>query len=216
MSACRIILADDHALFRACLRKIIEGHHGLEVIGEAGDGLELLELLNTLTPEVVILDLSMPNLRGLEAIPEIKKRRPEAKVLVLTMHRDKDYLRQAVAAGADGYMVKEDADPELFSAIKAVKEERIYISQSLCGDLIDDWAQICRRKVEKSLESESLSLREKEILKLVAEGKSSREIAASLSISNRTVERHRADIMGKLNVKTMADLIKYAIKEGYL
>src|SRR3990172_12279475 len=113
----RIVLADDHPLFRRGLRAIIEGMKGLEVIGEAGDGLELLSLLSTMTPDLVILDLSMPNLRGIEALREIRKNYPDVKSLILTMHKDRSYLREALSAGAVGYLLKEDTDPDLFSAI---------------------------------------------------------------------------------------------------
>ena len=216
MGNCRIILADDHFLFRQGLKKIIEAEPGLEVVGEAGDGLELLGLLNTLTPDVIILDLSMPNLRGLEAIPEIKTRLPEVKILVLTMHKDRDYLRQAISAGADSYLVKEDADPDLFSAIKAIRQGKLYVSPNLSGDLMDDWAELCRKKTGETSAPEILTLREKQVLKLIAEGKSTREIAASLSISSRTAEVHRANIMRKLNARKIADLVKFAIQKGYL
>ena len=207
----RIVLADDHALFLQGLKKVLEGAADLEVIGEAADGIELLDLMNKLVLDMVILDISMPNLRGLEAIQEIKQRHPNAKILMLTMHKDKEYLYQAIAAGAHGYFLKKDAGEELFSAIEKVRHGKIYISPSLSEDLTDHWQQI-RQGMQKPL----LTPREIEVLRLIAEGKSNREIGDLLFISVHTVERHRANIMEKLNLKKTADLVKYAIQKGYL
>lgn len=209
--AYRIVLADDHALFLQGLRKVLEGGAGFEVIGEAADGLELLNLMNELAPDMVILDISMPNLRGIEAIQEIKQRHPNTKILMLTMHKDKEYLYQAIASGAHGYFLKKDAEGELFSAIEKIRQGKIYISPSLSEDVTDHWEQI-RQGFQKS----TLTAREKEVLKLIAEGKSNKEIGDLLFISVHTVERHRANIMEKLNFKKTADLVKYAIQKGYL
>jgi two-component system, NarL family, response regulator NreC len=203
MGGYRIVLADDHALFRQGLRKIIEGVADLEVAGEAGDGLELLSLLETTNPDLVILDISMPRLRGIEAMREVKKSFPEVKVLVLTMHRE--YLHQALSAGAEGYLLKEDADRELFSAIDKVRQGRIYISPRLRAELADDEIPV----------PEPLSARETEVLNLIAGGKSNREIAEILFISIRTVEAHRATILSKLNLKNTADLVRFAIEKGF-
>ena len=211
-----IVLADDHVMIRQGLKKILSEIAALEVIGEAGNGLELLNLLNRLTPHLVILDISMPNLRGIEAIREIKGIHPDTKVLILTMHKDKEYLHQAISAGAEGYLLKEDADMELFSAIEKIRQGKIYVSPNLSEDLTDDWAQIRRGDRKPSSGLEQLTVREREVLKLIAEGKSSREIADLLFISARTVERHRANMMEKLNMKKTADLVKYAIQKGYL
>jgi two-component system, NarL family, response regulator NreC len=203
MEGYRIVLADDHALFRQGLRKIIEGVADLEVAGEAGDGLELLSLMEMEIPMMVILDISMPKLRGIEAVREVKKRFPAVKVLVLTMHRE--YLHQALSAGAEGYLLKEDADRELFSAIDKIRLGRRYISPRLRGELADDELPV----------PEPLSARETEILNLIAGGKSNREIAEILSISVRTVEAHRATILSKLNLRNTADLVRFAIEKGF-
>lgn len=216
MNNYKILLADDHALFREGLKRILTEAANLEVIGEVSDGLELLKILNKLKPHMIILDISMPNIRGIEAIHEIKSLHPDTKILVLTMHREMEYLHQAISSGANGYLLKEDADSELFSAIKKIKQGRIYISPKLSEYLTEDWAKIHRGEYELSYESEPLTTREREILKLVAEGKSSKEIATLLNISIRTVEHHRATIMEKLNLKNMAELIKYAIQKGYI
>ncbi len=210
----RIILADDHVILRQGLKKIIEGRPDLEVIGEAGDGLELLHLVKQLMPQLVILDISMPNLRGIEAIREIKAVYPEAKTLILTMHKDSDYLYQGISAGADGYLLKEEADTELFSAIESIRGGRSYISAHLSEQTQKDWIQMCRHNQDLP-STDSLTTREKEILKLIAEGKSSKEIAELLFISFRTVERHRSNIMEKLKIKKTADLVRYALQKGY-
>lgn len=204
MANYRIVLADDHALFRQGLKKIIDGVADLEVAGEAGDGLELLSLLQTTLPQLVIVDVSMPKLRGIEAVREVKKRYPAMKVLVLTMYRE--YLHQALSAGAEGYLLKEDADRELFAAIDKIRQGRRYISPRLREELADGGYLV----------PEPLSARETEILNLIAWGKPNREIAAILSISVRTVEAHRATILSKLNIRNTADLVRYAIEKGFV
>jgi DNA-binding NarL/FixJ family response regulator len=211
VSTYHIVLADDHALVRQGLKRTLEENVGLEVVGEAGDGLELLDLLKKLTPHMVILDISMPKLRGIEAIQEIKMEHPGVKVLMLTMHKEKEYLHQAMSAGADGYFLKKDVDTELFSAIEKIRQGEIYVSHSLSQDLVEMWEEI-RHGFRKPI----LTNREREVLKLIAEGKSSKEIAALLFISVHTVERHRANLMEKLNMKKAADLVKYAIDKGYV
>ena len=199
-----IIVADDHALFRQGLRKIIEGTGDLDVIGEAKDGADLLTLMETLRPQLILLDLSMPNIRGVEAIREIRTRYAGVKILVLTMH--KEYLHQALSAGADGYLLKEDADRDLFSAIESIRQGRTYVSPRLAEKVPED--------IRPS--HEPLSVREREVLKLIAEGKSNREIADILFISIRTVEFHRASILSKLNLKKTADIVRYAIQKGHV
>jgi len=215
MGRYRIILADDHVLLRTGLKSILEKSAGLEVVGEAGDGLELLNLVHKLKADMIILDISMPNLRGIEAIHEIKAIHPGLKTLILTMHKDKEYLHQAISAGADGYLLKEDADTELFSAIDMVRQGKIYVSPHFSNDLVDEWAKIRRGDARPLSEPDRLTTREKEILKLIAEGKSSKEIADLLCISVRTVEHHRANMMSKLNMKKTAELVKYAIEKGF-
>jgi DNA-binding NarL/FixJ family response regulator len=216
MASYGIVLADDHVLVRQGLRRILEGMADLEVMGEANDGLELLNLMNLLTPHMVILDIFMPNLRGIEAIHEIKKIRPEVKVLILTMHKDKEYLYLALSAGAKGYLLKEDADKELFSAIEKIRQGKTYISPHFSEEVVDDLVQIGRGGAKAIFEIDSLTTREREVLKLVAEGKSSKEIAQVLFISVLTVNNHRANIMEKLNLNKATDLVKYAIRKGYI
>ena len=212
----RIVLADDHQMFRRGVKRIIQENEELEVIGEASDGLQLLEIVKQSPPDMVIVDISMPNLRGVEATQEIKMSHPGIKIIILTMHKDKEYLYHALSAGAEGYLLKEDADVELFAAIKAIRQGSSYISPLLAPQLTDIFLERQRpRDKERTLPSEILTTREREILKLIAEGKSSRDIAGLLYISARTVQHHRANIMKKLNCKKTADLVKYAIQKGY-
>ena len=216
MSPYSIILADDHVLVRQGLRRILEGMPELEVVGEANDGLELLTLLGHLVPDIVILDIFMPNLRGIEAIYEIKKIRPEVNILILTMHKDKEYLYLALSAGAKGYLLKEDADKELFSAIEKVRQGKTYISPHFSEEIVDDLVQVGRGEAKTVFEVDPLTPREREVLKLIAEGKSSKEIAQLLFISVPTANNHRANIMGKLGLNKATDLVKYAIRKGYV
>lgn len=212
MEPYRIVLADDHLLFRKGVRRLIEDVSDMEVIGEASDGLELLNLLNELTPDLAIVDISMPNLRGIEAAREIIVRHPGTKVLVLTMHKSKEYLYHSILAGAQGYLLKEDSDLELFSAIETIRNGGTYITRALAGEMAEDLSQVYGGKGE--IVRELLTLREREVLKLIAEGKSSAEIGNLLFISTRTVEHHRANIMKKLKAKRSADLIRYALERG--
>jgi DNA-binding NarL/FixJ family response regulator len=215
MNSYTIMLADDHVMLRQGLRRIIQEKTGLKVVGEAADGLELLKLLQKTKPNMVIMDISMPRLRGIEAIPQIKAMHPQVKVIILTMHGDREYLCQAVSAGADGYLLKEDADSELFTAIETIRQNKLYVSPELAELSQRDWVERCRDK--KGLPSTpALTLREREILKLTAEGKSSKEMANLLYISPRTADRHRYNIMSKLKLKTTASLIKYDIEKGYV
>ena len=214
MSPYRIVLADDHVMFRQGIKNILEGAENLEVVGEAGDGLDLLKILKKMIPDMVILDISMPNLRGLEATREIKMISPDVKVLILTMHKDKEYVFYAISAGAEGYLLKEDADTELFAAVEKIRQGGYYISPLLSGDLTHELIQ-ASHKGQATSPPEPLTVREREVLKLIAEGISNKEIADLLFISIRTVEHHRANIMRKLNIKQTANLIKYAIRKGY-
>ncbi len=214
MNPYRIVLADDHVMFRHGIKNILEKDKDLEVTGEVSDGLKLLELLKKMTPDMVIMDISMPNLRGIEATREIKMISQVIKVLILSMHKDKEYVYHAISAGAEGYLLKEDAHTELFTAIEKIRQGEYYISPLLSGDLTQEFAQTYH-KGQLSTPSEPLTVREREVLKLVAEGISSKEIANLLFISVRTVENHRANIMRKLNIRSTANLIKYAIRRGY-
>ncbi len=208
MSSYNVVLADDHAMFREGIRKIIERIKGVQVSGEVNDGLELLDFLKQSSPDLVILDISMPNLRGLEAIREIKKHYPQIKVLILTMYRKKEFIRQAIMDGADGFLLKEDPGGVLIKAVQALQKGEKYLSSLLTDTLIS------LTQVEDK--SDLLTMREREVLTLLAEGKRLQEIAEALFISVHTVRRHKANIMEKLNFKSMADLVKYAISKDYI
>ena len=210
----RIVLAEDHALVREGIKKIVEDFADLQVVGEAGDGLQLLELLKTLSADLVILDISMPKMPGIEVAKEIKRSYPRVKVLILTMHKMKEYLNDAIAAGVDGYLLKEDLAKELGSAISKIRQGMIYISTLLSNEMTSLFVQSRRLAPERPVEP--LTPREIEIIKLIAEGKSSREIAALLFLSFRTIQNHRTRIMRKLNLKKNTDLVKYAIQMGFI
>ncbi len=212
-NAYRVVLADDHSMFRQGIKRILNEIEDVEVVGEAKDGLELLEVARKSTPDMVIVDVSMPNLRGLEATREIKMILPDVKVLILTMHKDKDYVVCAISAGAEGYLLKEDMDTELFTAVEKIRRGERYVSPILSGELTHELVQICRGGETQSYDP--LTHREIEVLKLIAEGRSHKEIADLLFISIRTVDHHRANIMKKLDIKETANLTKYAIRKGY-
>lgn len=214
MKVYQVLLADDHVLIRHGIKKIIESEPSLEVVGQVGDGLELLNMMKEVTPDIVLLDISMPNLRGIEAIGEAKKLCPDVKILILTMHKSKQYLCHAMSAGADGYVLKEDSDTELLTAINQVLKGNIFISPVLSKELTSAEVDLCIKN--KNFPSEPLTPRERQVLKMVAEGRTSRDIAELLSISTRTVEHHRANLLKKLNISNTADLIKYAIHKGYI
>ena len=209
----RIVLADDHVMFRQGIKRIIQETEGLEVVGEANDGFELLGLLKRVEPDMVLLDISMPNIRGIEATREIRSLYPQTKVLILTMHKRKEYLYDAIAAGAQGYLLKEDSDVELFSAVKTIRKGGFYVTRLLAGEMAEDISHMYKGKGE--IPSEPLTARERQVVKLIAEGKSGREIGELLFISTRTVEKHRANITRKLNLTTTAEMVKYAILKGY-
>jgi DNA-binding NarL/FixJ family response regulator len=209
----KIVLAEDHILVREGIKKIIEALPGLEVVGEVGDGLELLEFLKKVAVDMVILDISMPSLPGIEATREIKKAYPTVSVLILTMHKKKEYLNNAIEAGVDGYLLKEDAPKELLNAINQIRQGMVYVSPLLSGDLANLYVQSQRQKEAEPFSP--LTPREIEIITLIAEGKTSKEIAEILFLSFRTIQNHRTKIMRKLNLKKNTDLVKYAIRKGY-
>ncbi len=212
MGKYRIIIADDHVIFRKGMKRLIGEISDLEVVGEANDGLQLLKLLKETETDMVLLDISMPGLRGIEATREIKMVYPHVSVLILTMHKNIEYLYHGISAGAQGYLLKEDSDVELLTAIEAIRNGDIYITTLLAGEIAGDLSAL--QKGEWEPLSIPLSIREREILKLISEGEPNKEIADILHISKRTVETHRAKIMRKLNLKNTAELVRYAIEKG--
>jgi two-component system, NarL family, response regulator NreC len=212
MNECSVVIADDHTLFREGMKRILLDESSIKVVGEASDGAELLKLLDEVTADVVILDISMPNVGGLEAAERIKLEHPGVAVLILTMHKDEGYLHHAIAAGVDGFLLKEDADVEVFAAIDAVRNGEHYISSLLTEEMV---RVIQRSSAEGGADARSmLTPREKQVLKLVAEGRHNRDVALILNISVRTVENHRASIMKKLKLSNTAELLRYAFAVG--
>ena len=214
MNDCTIILADDHTLLREGIRKLIESVQGLNVIGEANDGHQLLALLKQKVPDLVILDISMPGVRGIEVAREIHCRYPRVGILMLSMHKSREFLTMALEAGASGYLLKEDSGDELLQAIDQIRSGRTFLSATLAKDFSFDIIDICRGSPKRP--PDSLTHREREVLKLIAEGRTDRQIGDLLFISLRTVQRHRYNIRTKLNLKGTADLVKYAIDNGYI
>ncbi|MCU0588570.1 MAG: response regulator transcription factor [Syntrophobacteraceae bacterium] len=212
MASYRVLIADDHPLFRQGIRSLIEKDSDIEVVGEAGDGFELLELAKKVPADLVIMDIAMPRIQGLDATREVKRLSPQMGVLILTMHNSRQYLYHAMSAGADGYLLKEDAHADLVTAIRTIQQGRFYISPLVADQVTDILVQKSRGE---DLAQDALSPREREVLKMVAEGKSSKEIAELLFISTMTVQNHRANIKRKLKLRRNTDLIKYAMDKGY-
>jgi two-component system, NarL family, response regulator NreC len=214
----RILLCDDHRLMREGLRAILE-KAGLEVVGEAENGRQGVELARQLHPDVVLMDISMPDLNGIDATRLMVEERPAIKVIGLSMNSDRRYVVTMFSAGAVGYLLKSAASEELIRAVEAVTANLKYVSPAVAGTFIDDY--VAQAAPSEFLANEApaaapkpLSLREREVLQLLAEGKSSKEIATRLSIAATTVESHRRQIMDKLNIRTIAELTKYAVREG--
>jgi DNA-binding NarL/FixJ family response regulator len=207
-----IVLADEHILFRRGMKRIINELPGAQVVGEASDGQEAIQLVKTLLPDLAILDISMPKMNGIEACREIRRLVPGVKILVLTMHKDREYLYQAISAGAQGYLLKEDSDEELFAAIGTIRTGAIYVTKALAKVVLTSISALIPEGNKKF--SKSLTTREREVLKLISEGKSNSEVAEVLRISIRTVETHRANIMNKLDLRNTAELVRYAIQNG--
>jgi two-component system response regulator NreC len=211
----RILLADDHAVLRAGLRLMLASQPGLEVVGEAASGAETLGLAETLRPNLILLDLSMPALGGLELLPRLCKIAPSARILILTMHDDPQYLRQALQNGASGYVLKKAADTELIAAVRAVLRGEIYIHPSLTRSLIE--GLLPDTQITQTTDQwEALSGREKEALRLVALGYTSAEIAEQLNLSAKTVETYRARGMEKLGLRNRAALVRFALLQGLI
>lgn len=208
----RVLLADDHKIVRNGLRTLLESQPDLEVIAEAEDGRTTIQLATKLQPHIVIMDIAMPGLNGIEATREIIGSLPKVKVIALSMHSEKRFVGEMLKAGACGYLLKDCAFEELITAIRAVYHNQTYLSPMI-GDLIVNHFIRNTEKTEPSAFSR-LSKREREVLQLLAEGKATKEIADQLCVSIKTVEAHRSHIMSKLNLRSVAELTKYAIREG--
>jgi len=208
----RIIIADDHQIVRNGLRSLIEKEHDIDVIAEAGNGREAVRIALEMAPEVVIMDIAMPDLNGIEATRQIIAALPGTKVIALSMHADKRYVMEMLKAGASGYILKDNAYEELASAIRTAMGNRTYLSPQVAEIVIGDYVKLVQT-ANGSVFS-LLSAREREVLQLLAEGSSTAQIADHLCVSVKTVETYRQHIMEKLNIRTVAELTKYAIREG--
>lgn len=211
----RILLVDDHAVVRAGLRYLLDAQPDMTVIGEAGSGEEALRLIEELQPDIVLMDISMPGMGGLEATRRIKRLFPAVKVLILTMHANEEYLFQVLQAGGSGYVLKKAADTELIGAIHVVYRGEAFLYPEVTTLLVQDYLQRVRDGAETG-SYEVLTDREREVLRLIAEGYTSQEIADLLVVSLKTVETHRAHIMDKLSLHSRAELVQYALRKGIL
>lgn len=211
----RVLLADDHTILRQGVRALLAEEDDIEVVGEARDGVEAVELVEKLEPELVIMDMVMPRMNGIEATKEIKRRWPSVRILILSMYDDDEYVAQIIQAGAAGYVLKRVASEDLVRAIHEVHRGSSFLYPAIAAKLIDDYLRRVRGEDTPALE-EPLTPREREVLTLIAEGNTNQRIAVLLNVSRKTVESHRANIMRKLDLHDVTDLVKYAIKRGFV
>lgn len=216
MDKISVLLAEDHTIVRKGLRSLLDREISIEVVGEAEDGREAIRKAEELLPDVVVMDIAMPGLNGLEATRRLKKRFPAMKIIILTVHANEEYVLQSLRAGASGYLVKKAAPIDLISAIRAVYHGESFLSPSISRTVIDEYLRQDEKLLEREDDFTKLTEREKEVLQMVAEGRTSREIADLLFISIKTVETHRANIKEKLNIRTTAELAQYAIEKGMI
>ncbi|HLF90909.1 MAG TPA: response regulator transcription factor [Anaerolineales bacterium] len=208
----KILIADDHGILRAGLRALLKSDSNLEVVGEAENGEETLRLAMQLNPDIVLMDMNMPGMNGVETTRQLIKQNADLRVLVLTIHEDYEMVREAIQAGAAGYIIKRAADSELTNAIQAVSRGELYVHPAMTRALLNPQTQ----DTAKSIGGESLTSRELEVLRLLAQGYTNKQIAEELSVSVRTVETHRANITGKLNIRSRVELLRYATKHGLI
>lgn len=211
----RILIAEDHTILREGLRALLSANPGNEVVGEADNGRDAVRLVGTLRPNLVLMDLSMPGTNGIEAIAEIKKRFPETRVLTLTVHKSEEYIREALQAGVDGYVLKDATYTELMMAIKSVANGKVYLSPGISDRVINGYLD-GNRDAGVNTAWDTLTHREREILKLIAEGRTNKHIAGYLCLSVKTVEKHRSNLMRKLDQHNVATLTAFAIEKGLL
>lgn len=215
MRKTRVLLADDHQLMRSGVRLMLERETDLAVVGEARDGREAVALVKSLKPEVVVMDIGMPNLNGIEAARQMTEENPQLAIVMVSMHSDESYVLRALKAGARGYLLKDSAEADLIKAVHAVAGGKSFFSPAVSKLLLDDYV----RKLKRSGTEDAYDLltpREREVLQLIAEGKSNKDIANLLNLSVYTVESHRANLMEKLNLKGLPELILYAVRKGII
>lgn len=210
----QILLADDHVLIRHGIKNIIKKNDQFAVVGEVSNGKQLMGFLEDSEIDLIILDISMPDIGGMEAIGLVKSKYPWIKILMLTMHKNKQYFYNAMAAGADGYLMKDDSDDELLIAITKVLSGKSYISPYMTDDFADDVINMYRN--ERRTPFQELTKREKEILQLVVQGFTSKQMAEQLNLSQRTIDHHRSNLLRKFNRKNSVDLVNYAVRNGFV
>ena len=216
MDRISVLLAEDHTIVRKGLRSLLDKEISIEVIGEAEDGREAVRKAEELQPDVVVMDIGMPGLNGLEATRRLKKRFPGMKIIILTVHTSEEYVLQALRSGASGYLLKKAAPSDLISAIQAAYRGESFLSPSISRTVIDEYLRQTEKVSERDKIYGKLTDREREVLQLIAEGQPNREIAELLHISIKTVETHRAHILDKLDVSSTAELIQHTIRKGFL
>jgi two-component system response regulator NreC len=215
MTEIRVLLAEDHTIVRKGLRSLLDADPAITVVGEAENGRQAIDQVERLLPDVVVMDIAMPGLNGLEATRQIKKRFPEVQVLILTVHTAQEYILQILRAGASGYLVKQAAPTDLVQAIQAAHRGDTFLSPSISRKVIEEY--VLQASAAAELDSyDTLTDREREVLQLIAEGSSTRQIAEQLHISVKTVETHRAHLMDKLQLRSTAELTQYAIRKGVI
>jgi DNA-binding NarL/FixJ family response regulator len=213
----RILIADDHEVARRGIRSLLESHPGWEVCGEAKDGRESVDFARRMKPDVVLLDIGMPNLNGLEAARQILAVWPDAAILILTMHDTDQMVREVLRAGARGFLLKSDAGRDLIAAVEALQQQRTYFTTRVSQMVLDGYLGRENPDAEDGAEGSSgdaLTTREREVIQLLAEGKTSKEVAVTLSLSVKTAETHRTNLMRKLDLHSVADLTRYAVRNG--
>lgn len=213
MKELRVVLADDHALVRAGIRALLDHLKGVKVVGEAGDGLEALAIIRTTAPDLALIDLAMPNLNGIDATEKIRITFPEVKVIILSMYRGEEFVTQALRAGASGFLVKDAAASELEAALQTVARGEIYLSPVVAKTII---AASLRRPTDSPKAGEDLTGRQREVLRLIVQGLTTKEMAPLLGISSKTVEVHRAQIMDRLEIRDVPGLVRYAMRVGLI
>ncbi len=211
MSTIQLVIADNHALVRAGFRSLVEELDGIKVIGEAENGRDVLQMVETLKPQIVLMDIAMPEMNGLEATARITREFPQIKVLILSMHANEEYVYQALRSGASGYLLKDSGTEELDLALRAIARGEIYLCPAVSKYVVSDYV---RRLGQDQTPLDQITPRQREILQLIAEGKSTKDIAELLYISTKTVETHRTQLMDRLDIHDIAGLVRYAIRIG--